>query len=52
VKPAFALKEIDLPPTFRKNRDFVYLIKRKSDTEGMEAKKLSVAIRKYCSEKQ
>jgi DNA-binding transcriptional LysR family regulator len=50
VKPAFALKEADLPASFPKRHDFVYLIKRKSDTESPEAKKIASAVRLLCSE--
>lgn len=48
VKPAFALHEIKLPSGFSKQRDFVYLVKRKSDAEGVEAKKLGLALRRLC----
>lgn len=51
VKPEFALREMKAPPHFTKQRDFVYLIKRKSDDEGVEAKKLASALRMFCSEK-
>ncbi|MGZ3775782.1 MAG: LysR family transcriptional regulator [Pseudobdellovibrionaceae bacterium] len=51
VKPQFALKEFEQSAKFRKNRDYVYLVKRKSDTEGTEVKKISMMIRKYCAEK-
>jgi DNA-binding transcriptional LysR family regulator len=49
VKPQYALRETKLPQGFTRQRDFVYLIKRKSDHEGIEAKKLASALRRFCA---
>lgn len=46
AKPSFQLNELELPKNFKKQKDFVYLIKRKSDKEGPEAKKLAQIVRK------
>lgn len=46
VKPSFQLNELDLPKSFKRQKDYVYLIKRKSDKEGSEAKKLAQIVRK------
>lgn len=46
AKPSYQLKELELPKNFKKNKDYVYLIKRKSDKEGTEAKKLAQVVRK------
>lgn len=48
VKPSLQIKELPLPPQFSKTRSFVYLIKRKTDLEGTESKRLAQAIRKFC----
>jgi DNA-binding transcriptional LysR family regulator len=48
VKPSLRLQSIMLPPNFPKRKDFVYLIKRKSDQEGNTAKKMARAIRTLC----
>lgn len=46
VKPAFQLNQLELPKGFKKQKDYVYLMKRKSDKEGTEAKKLAQIVRK------
>lgn len=48
VRSHFELVPMSLPPKFPKRRDSVFLIKRKSDFEGIQAKKLGQAIRKIC----
>lgn len=48
VKPVFQVKEMPLPNHFPKTKFFVYLVKRKTDVEGTESKKLVQAIRKFC----
>jgi DNA-binding transcriptional LysR family regulator len=49
VKTNLALKEIKLPRGFTEQRSYVYLVKRKSDHEGVEAKKIASAVRQICS---
>ena len=49
VREPMALKELELPSGFKRRRDFVYLVKRKSDIEGTELKRISSAVRKLCS---
>ena len=49
VIPDRRLEELLLPPRFPKTNDAVYLIKRKSDDEGVLAKKLAQAVRKLCA---
>lgn len=51
VLPEFKLKEIPLPSKFPKTKTFVYLVKRKSDIETVEAKKIAAMVRKLCSVK-
>jgi DNA-binding transcriptional LysR family regulator len=48
VRPELQLVSIALPKGFPKRRNSVFLIKRKSDCEGIEAKKLAQAVRKIC----
>ena len=48
VLPELRLEEIPLPKSFPRKRDSVFLIKRKSDHEGVQARKLARAIRKIC----
>jgi DNA-binding transcriptional LysR family regulator len=48
VRPAFALHEVRLPARVSRQKDYVYLIKRKSDVEGAPAKKVAAALRRYC----
>lgn len=48
VKPDLCLDPLSKPKGFPKGRDYVYLIKRKSDEEGATAKKMAQAIRKIC----
>ena len=45
VKKEFHLVEKDLPPKFPPRKEYVYLVKRKTDLEGKAAKKLGMAIR-------
>ncbi|MCB0411605.1 MAG: LysR family transcriptional regulator, partial [Bdellovibrionales bacterium] len=49
IKPAFQLKNLPLPHHFPKIKSFVYLVKRKTDVEGTESKRLAQAIRKLCN---
>ena len=48
VKPSFKLKALAKPAKFPKTKDAVYLVKRKSDYEGVEAKRMALAIRQIC----
>ena len=48
VKPSLQVKNLPLPDHFPKTKSFVYLVKRKTDIEGTESKKLAQAIRKFC----
>lgn len=48
VRADWQLKYVETPKKFPKRRDSVFLIKRKSETEGREAKKLAQAVRKIC----
>lgn len=48
VRPELRLTSMSLPKNFPKRRASVFLIKRKSDHEGVEAKKLAQAVRKIC----
>lgn len=48
MRPELQLTSMDLPKNFPKTRQSVFLIKRKSDHEGVEAKKLGKAVRKFC----
>lgn len=48
VRERSQLKPMSLPRKFPKRRDAVYLIKRKSDLEGVSAKRLAHALRKLC----
>ncbi len=49
VKADQRLEEFPLPQGLKRGGDFVYLVKRKSDSEGNVAKKISAAIRKLSS---
>lgn len=49
TKTSLNLKKFEVPRGFPKTRDYVYLVKRKSDQEGAAAKKLAQALRKICS---
>ncbi|WP_413568373.1 LysR family transcriptional regulator [Bdellovibrio sp. HCB117] len=49
VKPEFALEEKPLPRRFPRRKEYVYLVKRKTDLEDEAAKKLGAALRRYCS---
>lgn len=49
VKPEFALDEKPMPQKFTTRKEYVYLVKRKTDLEDEMAKKLGSAIRKLCS---
>jgi DNA-binding transcriptional LysR family regulator len=49
VKPEFALEEKTLPKRFPVRKEYVYLVKRKTDLEDQTAKKLGVALRKICA---
>lgn len=48
VKQEFQLSQMSLPKNFPKQRTSVFMIKRKSDIEGVGAKKLAQAVRKIC----
>ncbi len=48
IKREHQLIELPMPKNFPKTKSFVYLIKRKTDIEGTEAKRLAQAIRKFC----
>lgn len=48
VKTAFQLDGMKAPKGIPKRQGFVYLVKRKSDKEGVIAKKLAQAIRRNC----
>jgi DNA-binding transcriptional LysR family regulator len=48
VRAELRLEMMSSPRGFPKRRDSVFLIKRKSDHEGVEAKKLAQAVRKIC----
>lgn len=48
VKRDLQLVELPMPKNFPKAKSFVYLVKRKTDVEGAESKRLAQAIRKYC----
>ena len=48
VKPEFTLYEKAKPKDFPSRKDYVYLVKRKTDAEGVIAKKLGAALRKHC----
>ncbi|MGZ3693093.1 MAG: LysR family transcriptional regulator [Bdellovibrionota bacterium] len=50
VKPEFALDEKPLPKRFPARKEYVYLVKRKTDVEGDTAKKLGAALRRLCAE--
>ena len=49
VKPEFALDEKPMPKRFPVRKEYVYLVKRKTDLEGGLAKKLGASLRKFCS---
>ena len=49
VLPRYALEPLGLPKNFPKRQDAVFLIKRKSDHEGILAKKMAKAIRRIVS---
>lgn len=46
--PSFQINELPLPSRFPKTKSYVTMIKRKSDIEGTDSKKLAQAIRKFC----
>lgn len=48
VKPSLKLDSIAKPARFPKTKDYVYIVKRKSDHEGVEAKRMAMAIRQLC----
>jgi DNA-binding transcriptional LysR family regulator len=48
IKREHQLTELPLPKNFPKLKSFVYLVKRKTDVEGTESKRLAQAIRKFC----
>ncbi len=48
VKREFQLNELALPKQFPKTKTYAYLVKRKSDIEGTESKRLAQAVRKLC----
>ncbi|WP_374077957.1 LysR family transcriptional regulator [Bdellovibrio bacteriovorus] len=49
VKSEFVLEEKPLPKRFPRSKEYVYLVKRKTDLEDDVAKKLGSAIRRLCS---
>ncbi|MBL7542762.1 MAG: LysR family transcriptional regulator [Bdellovibrionaceae bacterium] len=49
VKPEFQLEEKPLPKRFPIRKEYVYLVKRKTDLEDDVAKKLGMVLRKICS---
>ena len=49
VKPEFMIDEKPLPKRFPNRKEYVYLVKRKTDLEDDLAKKLGSALRKFCS---
>jgi DNA-binding transcriptional LysR family regulator len=49
VKAEFTLDEKPLPHRFPHRREYVYLVKRKTDLEDELAKKLGASLRKWCS---
>jgi DNA-binding transcriptional LysR family regulator len=49
VKPEFSLDEKPMPKRFPARKEYVYLVKRKTDIEDELAKKLGAALRKLCS---
>jgi len=48
IKREHQLTELPTPKNFPKTKSFVYLVKRKTDVEGAESKRLAQAIRKLC----
>jgi DNA-binding transcriptional LysR family regulator len=50
VKPEFYLEEKFIEQKIPKNKSFIYLVKRKSDIEGEQAKKIASLVRTICSE--
>lgn len=48
VKADYHLEEISLPKKFPPRKEYVYLIKRKTDLEDQNTKKLGAAIRSLC----
>ncbi len=48
VKPEFHIEEKTMPKKFPVRKEYVYLIKRKTDLEDQLAKQLGSAIRKIC----
>lgn len=48
VRSEFQIKEFSLPSKFPKRKDYVYLIKRKSDIESLDVKKIAAIVRKIC----
>ncbi len=49
VKPEFALEEKPMPKRLHSRKEYVYLVKRKTDLEDELAKKLGATLRKFCS---
>lgn len=49
VKAEFLLDEKPTPKKLQNRKDYVYLVKRKTDLEGDIAKKMASALRKLCS---
>ena len=50
VRSEFALVEKTMPKRFPARKEYVYLVKRKTDLEDELAKKLGSSLRKLCSE--
>lgn len=48
AKSEWQLEERPLPVKFPQKQDYVYLVKRRGDLEGDLAKKLGLAVRKFC----
>jgi DNA-binding transcriptional LysR family regulator len=48
IKRDLQLVELPTPKNFSKTKSFVYLVKRKTDVEDTESKRLAQAIRKFC----
>ncbi len=50
VRPEFALDEKHMPKRFPVRKEYVYLVKRKTDLEDELAKKLGASLRRLCSD--
>lgn len=50
VRPEYRLNELPFPPKLKSGGEFVFLVKRKSQSEDAVVKKLAAGIRKICSE--